>query len=333
MENYMEQHKFVCPACKARLIKDKKETGGVEQDVYICQKCKEFFPFRDQTPNLIYPKPDLHKLEIMYSGGSHKRRKSLLKRAFDLFIYCGKSTGWLNAVMLVPTYIWSRIYNNLLLKISKLIDSKKVECSCCKWKGMKFGIFWGMTSRFNSFACPQCGSHPRHRFLAKYIPEYFDLTKDKILHFAPETFLEPIFNNYNNAIDRTTTDIALSSVSCLSNINSLPFDDSLFDGIINIHVLEHIEDDAGAMKELHRVLNDKGKAIICVPETNNDETIEFGFEDPSKSHHWRDYGLDTSEKLKDAGFVVNTVTPMSLNLNYLKYGMDKNERFHLCKKH
>lgn len=102
----------------------------------------------------------------------------------------------------------------------------------------------------------------------------------------------------------TITHITLAGVSCLSNINNLPFKENSFKYIVCIHVLEHIEDDSNAMRELNRVLTDDGLAVICIPETNNEKTIEFGFEDPAKSYHWRDYGKDVKQRLIVAGFDV-----------------------------
>ena len=141
-----------------------------------------------------------------------------------------------------------------------------------------------------------------------------------------------MFRQGDGVDHRTTTDITLPNVTCLSNINYLPFEDEAFDSIICIHVLEHIEDDLRAMRELHRVLRASGTAVICIPETDNEKTVEFGFEDPEKSHHWRDYGMDVKDRLTESGFRVTTVTPKSLGADAYRYGMAEDERFHLCVK-
>jgi ubiquinone/menaquinone biosynthesis C-methylase UbiE len=49
------------------------------------------------------------------------------------------------------------------------------------------------------------------------------------------------------------------------NITSLPFKDASFDKIICSEVLEHILDDRQAIKELVRVLKDKGTLAVSVP--------------------------------------------------------------------
>ena len=294
--------------------------------------CNEKFLFRDKTPALIYPKPDLKLLEVMYSGGSKERRRSFLRRAFDLFTYRIKSFGLVPALTMIPRYLLSRIYNKFLLVFSNVFNGNSVECQCCGWHGFSFGIFWGASKNLYNFTCPNCGSHPRHRFLANYIPTLIDIDSPGTLHFAPEEFLDNVFTKGDGVDHRMTTDIALNGVSCLSNINSLPFNDNSYSNIICIHVLEHIEDDLGAIKELYRVMKKDGVALICIPETDNEKTIEFGFEDPTKSHHWRDYGLDVKDRLSDGGFQVTTVTPKSLTVDVKRYGLSANKRFHLCKK-
>ena len=321
---------FVCPACHGKLnIAENSEV--VEKGAgYICSDCGKAYPFRDETPVLIYPQPDTKALEIMYSGGSTKRRKSFIKRALDLFIYRIKTTGWRIAIRMVPTYLWSRLLNKSIVVLSAIFPIKRVECSCCGWQGIKYGAYWGTTSNIYNFACPSCGSHPRHRTLSLFVPKWIDINSHEILHFAPERYLQTTFSRAMEGDNRVTTDITLAGVDCLSNINYLPFGNNSFEYLICIHVLEHIEDDLSAMRELCRVLKDDGVAVICIPETDEEETVEFGFEDPKKSHHWRDYGKDVKQRLTDAGFEVNTVTPESLSADCVRYGLSRSERFHLC---
>ena len=324
--------KFVCPSCHGDINKSENSSDGGTTIIYQCVKCGEFYPTRDDTPVLVYPKPNMNLLEVMYSGGSVKRRRSFFLRAYELFRYRIKTSGWVVALRMVPSYAWAKLYNRVVIVFSNLFPRNMVECSCCGWKGLKFGIFWGTHRSLYNFACPNCGSHPRHRMLSLYIPKWIDVSSQNILHFAPEEFLDKLFKNADMGDCRTTTDITLSGVSCLSNINHLPFEDSSFDSLICIHVLEHIQDDFKAMQELRRVLRPGGTAVICVPETNNTATVEFGFEDPAKSHHWRDYGMDIEDRLEESGFMVKTVTPKLLEPNYKYYGLCDNERFHLCTK-
>ena len=97
------------------------------------------------------------------------------------------------------------------------------------------------------------------------------------------------------------------------DITALSFQDQTFDMIICIHVLEHIEDDWSAMKELLRVLKSDGCAILDVPiDYTREETYEdFPIRSPEErtkafwqGDHVRLYGRDFSKRLVDTGVAV-----------------------------
>jgi len=50
-----------------------------------------------------------------------------------------------------------------------------------------------------------------------------------------------------------------------SSVEALDFDDASFDVVISCDVLEHVEDDAGAMRELARVLRPGGICVLTLP--------------------------------------------------------------------
>ena len=47
-----------------------------------------------------------------------------------------------------------------------------------------------------------------------------------------------------------------------------PFNSSLFDVVIGMDIIEHIDDDTAAVKEIHRLLKPGGLAFFCVPAFN-----------------------------------------------------------------
>ena len=49
------------------------------------------------------------------------------------------------------------------------------------------------------------------------------------------------------------------------HVNRLPFGDSLLDTVLLLEVLEHLEDDAGALREVARILRPRGKLVFSVP--------------------------------------------------------------------
>ena len=92
----------------------------------------------------------------------------------------------------------------------------------------------------------------RHRLLWLYLTREtsFLKEKNKVLHIAPEQaftkFKEIRFWDYLTQV--------LDLADIKADITNLPFDENVFDLIICNHVLEHIEDDKIAMKEIYRVL-------------------------------------------------------------------------------
>lgn len=82
------------------------------------------------------------------------------------------------------------------------------------------------------------------------------------------------------------------------------------------HILEHVDDDRQAMRELFRVMRPGGWGIMLSPVNPDRETT---YEDPSitdpvqrelhfgQKDHLRDYGRDYGERLAEAGFDVEEI--------------------------
>jgi SAM-dependent methyltransferase len=69
--------------------------------------------------------------------------------------------------------------------------------------------------------------------------------------------------------------------------------DSAFDVVICSHVLEHVCDDAAALRELIRILSARGFLVLIVPRVvTGILTEDWGFPDPAKNFHYRGYGRD-----------------------------------------
>jgi SAM-dependent methyltransferase len=51
----------------------------------------------------------------------------------------------------------------------------------------------------------------------------------------------------------------------VTRANELPFQDASLDTVLFLEILEHLDDDAGAVRELFRVLAPSGKLVLSVP--------------------------------------------------------------------
>jgi SAM-dependent methyltransferase len=90
----------------------------------------------------------------------------------------------------------------------------------------------------------------------------------------------------------------------LGAADELPYDDGTFDLVTALDVVEHLDDDLGALKEMRRVLRPGGKILIFVP------TFMFlwGVQD-DVSNHRRRYRLPGLLKvIREAGFEVERST-------------------------
>lgn len=78
----------------------------------------------------------------------------------------------------------------------------------------------------------------------------------------------------------------------------LPVRSDSFDLVTCIDVLEHLEDDRGAVSELHRVLRPRGMLVVSVPAFN----FLWGDHDTLYGHHRRYTTGELRERLEAAGF-------------------------------
>jgi len=183
--------------------------------------------------------------------------------------------------------------------------------------------------------------------LEKYAPTLFSNENEpnptviKLLHFAPEDILHPIFSSLST-IDYYPVDIDASRYNLrdVIDIQKINYADNMFDVIICSHVLEHVPDDHSAIKELFRVLKKNGTAFILVPifydlyrtyENPSYNTPELREEHFGHHDHVRKYGTDFSTRLIYSGFDVETINPKEV-FNKYDYGLKKHMEVFIAKK-
>jgi predicted SAM-dependent methyltransferase len=138
----------------------------------------------------------------------------------------------------------------------------------------------------------------------------------RLLHIAPEVSLMRHFKRLYKSDNYLTADLESPLADMHFDVQSIPLADNSIDVIICNHLLEHVEDDRQAMRELHRVLRPGGWAVVLVPEdraratTFEDDTItdpKLRTELFGQYDHRRVYGRDYDERLRDAGFRVERI--------------------------
>lgn len=188
-----------------------------------------------------------------------------------------------------------------------------VRCPCCGFPWREF-VPHGQPLRRNA-GCTICGALERHRLLYLFLKQKTGIFQRpmRLLHMAPERALRRVLAPLKT-LSYVTADLCAPKVSVHTDITRLAFPDNCFDAILCSHVLEHIPNDAAAMRELLRVLKPGGWAILQVPlDTTLATTREdLSIVDPAERRrlygqedHVRLYGRDYAQRLTAAGFDVS----------------------------
>ena len=167
--------------------------------------------------------------------------------------------------------------------------------------------------------CWRCHSLERQRFLWHYLttqchPNYSD--DAAFLHIAPEACLATGLRRWY-AKGYVSADLLRDDVDVTLDITNSHLPDGQFDLICCSHVLEHVDDDRAAIREIYRMLKPGGTALIMVPITE-----EVTYEDASvtspeerekefgQSDHVRAYGQDFVDRVAEvAGERLRVVSP------------------------
>jgi predicted SAM-dependent methyltransferase len=169
-------------------------------------------------------------------------------------------------------------------------------------------------SDVNNFSCPKCNSHDRERHLKLYcnaLRFQQHISGARVLHFAPEGYFSKYLQQYNPSL-YIKADLfpSAADIQCVDMLN-MEFSDHFFDLVVANHVLEHVHDDAKALREIHRVLKPGGLALLQTPFS---AMLKHKFEDDGiytgqarlqaygQEDHVRLYGSDIFHHIESFGF-------------------------------
>jgi predicted SAM-dependent methyltransferase len=188
----------------------------------------------------------------------------------------------------------------------------------------------------NDKLCPKCGSLARTRKLWNILEH--KIQGKKILHFSPSASIREKIESLNNSNYVTSDLVGEFKASKRLNIESIDELNDSYDLVICYHILEHIEDDIKAMKELLRIIKPKGKCIIQTPfktgeiyennkvKTDEERLIHFGQKD-----HVRIYSSEgLMKRLESVGFKSKMLEFKNVGDN--KYGFNLNEKIIIAEK-
>ena len=216
----------------------------------------------------------------------------------------------------------------------------KVECPICDGHYRSFLPYGRINPRPNAL-CPSCLSLERHRLIWLYLKERTNFFSQKlsVLHIAPEPCFVKRFEKIHGD-NYITGDIESPLAKVKMDIHRIPFEENKFDVVLCNHVLEHVQDDIKAMKEIKRVLRPGGWAILQVPffspvpdDTFEDNSITdprerekiFGQDD-----HVRKFGKDYPQRIERSG--LKAILDDFAKSQRDKYGLQKREIIYKAEK-
>lgn len=89
----------------------------------------------------------------------------------------------------------------------------------------------------------------------------------------------------------------------VGDVARLGLSDGSFDGVVAAEVLEHVDDDRAALREIHRVLRPGGALVVTVPV----DPFRYDWTDLWAGHRRRYTHAGLEERLRAAGFEVERV--------------------------
>ena len=220
---------------------------------------------------------------------------------------------------LIPRPVLQRVAEWIVPVVGLLYLGKSKQCPLCGCQRRKFLPYGYVTSRENAL-CPNCLSLERHRLLWLWLVRESDIGRGamalpKMLHIAPEVALMRKFKKmYASTPDRyVTADLESPLADMHFDVQQIPLEAESFDAIICNHIMEHVEDDGKALRELYRIMRRGGWGVILSPvELEREKTFEDDtITDPAERtrifgqyDHRRIYGRDYAARLREAGFEV-----------------------------
>lgn len=167
------------------------------------------------------------------------------------------------------------------------------SCNICGGEVFSTGPGGRLSHNGKKPSCDGCFSLERHRIFRRVFERLYD-----------EDFKNCTALQFSN--DNTITPGSLKSleVSIYDGDNSLDLQainkaDNSFDIVVCNHVIEHVQDDRAALRELDRIAAPEGFIFLSFPlPLRFAHTLDWGHPDPKMHGHYRVYGMDVVTLLR-----------------------------------
>jgi SAM-dependent methyltransferase len=194
------------------------------------------------------------------------------------------------------------------------------------------------------YGCPKCGASDRDRLYRLYFDKFVRPTPGlRVLEFAPSRAFSQYLADRDD-IRLRTADLMMPGVDDVVDITDMKqqYPEGSFDFFICSHVLEHVDDDRKALRELHRILSPGGRGIVMTPVApagSYDEDVTV----TDESERWRRFAQGDHVRLYDratlvarmreAGFIVHQLGWRQLGpLAFRRHGIAMKSRLYVVVK-
>jgi SAM-dependent methyltransferase len=237
------------------------------------------------------------------------------------------------------------------VNIGTAVLTRGFFCPCCQKRVPRWEDW---SPEYRNVICPECGSHPRHRLMALYFNRFAPSLKNlSVLHFAAEKSIRlqivEVAREYvtadlrpeGRAYEMDRQGFLENEIDVQADITDLGFADERFDVVVCSHVLEHVENDAQALREIFRVMKYDGWALLQTPfdrcravtlERADVDTPALRQKYYQQEDHVRLYGRDIFTRFLSAGFLPAIIPPESVCSDPKLYGLWPDEDLMLVRK-
>jgi predicted SAM-dependent methyltransferase len=170
-------------------------------------------------------------------------------------------------------------------------------------------LFSAETLSLDTYLCPACQCSDRDRLYALYSQKTLanqETQKLRLIEFAPALPLRQFLKRLPHIEYRSADLFMPEADDCVDITDMKIYADESFDIFICSHVLEHVEDDRRAMRELYRILRHGGWGIAMVPISL---ALEENYENSaaqSEAERWKHFGQNDHVRMySKAGFINN----------------------------
>jgi len=189
-----------------------------------------------------------------------------------------------------------------------------VRCNICGWRGAAFYPNVGPGYYERATVCPRCLCQDRHRALVHILEEttaFFSPLTD-VLEVAPMRSFQKYCLERKDGRGYRSFDYCRDAME-RGDLTRMHYAAQSCDYFVCFHVLEHVAQEAEALREIWRVLRPGGTAVLQVPiDWTARTTVEYGAPRPREAGHVRRYGVDFPERVRAYGFDVQPISVRDL---------------------